>query len=263
MTSGLYIRLDGTPVSITFLVLNVIIISTCVLVALLNVIAVITILQKQKWNDFSCVFLMNLAMSDTLLAVAVLYNSSYNLIHFKFFHECVFRYSCINATIFGSAYMLLGLGFDRYIKINFPLRYYNFCSVYTVVIYIAIVWTCAVLLVIVPFATHFMTEHDDSSCGYFTVLNHVVLKVYAFVMFVALFIQLFLNCHLLLIASSKICPTRLRNRRGSLNLQKVWEAKWTWWKPAKTVMIIVGVNILCLVPAGELTLVVIVHSKIE
>ena len=238
--------------TVGFIILNVSCVAIGVATIFLNVFVMRTILSKPRQWNITLTFLVNLAIADTLTGVFVIYNVVYNCLDYNVFLECAFRSGCACGIMGSSAMIIVGLGFERYVKIVTPLRYMTVVSSTNVKGYLVLVWTMASILAFSPFLSWLSKPNPVTYCDFFTVLQEQYLYVVCSILFILLAFMGFMYGHILLIASSKSRSEELivlRPRLDSTNQRLVNSS--TWWKPTKVVLLIVGVNFITLLPAGQ------------
>jgi hypothetical protein len=142
--------------------------------------------------------------------------------------------------------IILALTTERYTKIMLPYRYGSMLTPRRVKAFIISTWIISIAFCQTPM---FGWNQDTSEefCGYFGVFTKDFLLIYCGIMYTALFLMVCMYCHILFIAFQQ--NIRI-TRQGNHQIHK--PHKYMWWKPTKTAMIIVGINIVSWLPSGRI-----------
>lgn len=246
ITYILYYGLNGYGITLFFLGINILIFFISIATVILNGIIIYILFGRDFREDISCIFISHLALSDFLSGILLFYNVIYNLIHYKIFHECAFRFGMVNGVFMNTSIIILALTTERYTKIMLPYRYGSMLTPRRVKAFIISTWIISIAFCQTPM---FGWNQDTSEefCGYFGVFTKDFLLIYCGIMYTALFLMVCMYCHILLIAfQQNIRITRQDNHQ----IHK--PHKYMWWKPTKTAMIIVGINIVSWLPSGRI-----------
>lgn len=251
----LYKGLNGYGVTLCYLLMNVIVASIGIVILFLNSYAAYVMSCKPHNWDVTYVFVTNLAISDALCGLFTIYNIFYNLIHYKIFYECLFRFGILNCIIFNSSLNLFALTFDRYVKIISPYYYWRIFEESRAKLFTIVTWILTLTLTLIPLAGLHKSQRSDY-CSYFGVFSRAYLIVLVSVVLLGLVLMCLMYIHILIIASVKRSRTQtfregvLRVHGSGLRRTRN-PATGLWWKPTKLILIIIGINILCFTPAGK------------
>lgn len=93
-----------------------------VLIVLLNGLVLDTMVRQGKSREAADLLVAGLALSDALVGVIVLWVSVYNIVYFQVVEECLLRLGLAHSTMAISAFLLLCLSADRFMKIILPYQ---------------------------------------------------------------------------------------------------------------------------------------------
>lgn len=113
------------PFEITtmYLTINIVFVFAALVAIVLNVgILYIIFMEDDFDQDISCILIKHLSVSDLFCAVMIIYNVIYNLVHYKIFVECIFRFALGNGIALNSSMIIFAITVDRYVKIISPLK---------------------------------------------------------------------------------------------------------------------------------------------
>ncbi|XP_069107968.1 adenosine receptor A3-like [Argopecten irradians] len=250
----LYSGVNGYEITLTYLVMNLIVAVLGLVVLLLNSYAAYILSCKSHNWDVTYVFIKNLAISDALCGLFTIYNICYNLIHYKMFYECLFRFSMLNCILFNSSFNLFALTFDRYVKITAPYIYWRIFEEERARVFTIVAWCFTIVLAVVPLAG-WHTKQESNYCGYFGVFSRTYLIVLLSLVLVGFVLLCAMYIHILIIASAKNSQTQIFRERmlqvqGPGVCRPRNPVKALWWKPTKIILFIIGINVLCYTPIG-------------
>lgn len=253
----LYETSNGFKITILYFIHRSSLMILACLIITLNVLVMYALKQKNSSDDVTRIFICNLSVTDMLNGVFLLYNAMYDLIHFKDIFECLFRFGFVNSISLCSTIQLLALSVDRYVKILNPYLYLRIFKAGSVWMILSLVWTFCGVVGFLPLLG--WRNHDNQSstyCAFFGVLSQSYFILYYVLHMISCLIIITIYVHILKIAHDKISENRkfLQHSMsldvsGKQRTHHLWNAP--WWKPTKTVLIIIGVYIVCWIPTGE------------
>lgn len=253
----LYIGLNGYGITYIYLITNLIISFIGLAALFLNFNVIYILIRKPRHWDAGYLFIGNLALSDILLATFTIYDVIYNLIHYQHFYECLFRFGLLSGIIIYSNMSLLALSLDRFVKILSPYVYIRFFyQLRFAKFYLGFTIFVSGIIGLLPFLG-WNRNKPSYYCGFYGVLTRNYLVLITVIYFTTILIIYLMNAHILFIACSQV-PEILkfkRFRRSSSvneNCMVLPSPASLWWIPTKTVLIIVGVNVICTMPVGKL-----------
>lgn len=240
----LYYGMNGYGITLFYLGINILVFFIAIAAALLNGIIIFILFKRDFREDVSCIFISHLALSDFLSGILLLYNTIYNLIHYKLFYECAVRFGLVNGVFLNSSIALLFLTIERYAKIILPYRYANMITPSRAKLVMKLSWLICVTVCQAPL---FGWNQDTSEefCRFFGVFTKTFLKLYSAVMSIITYIILLMYFHILFIALKQ-------NKKIREDRQEEIKKSHThiWWKPTKTALIIVGIHLFSWLPTG-------------
>ncbi|OWF54818.1 adenosine receptor A3-like [Mizuhopecten yessoensis] len=249
-----YRGVNGYGITLTYLIMNLIVAGLGLAILLLNSYAAYVMSCKPHNWDVTYVFITNLAISDALCGLFTIYNIFYNLIHYKIFYECLFRFGILNCILFNSSLNLFALTFDRYVKITAPYIYWRIFDEERAKMFTIVTWCFTVTMAVMPLAG-WHTEQKSEYCGYFGVFSRTYLIMLLSMVLIGFLLLCVMYIHILIIASAKSSQTqafreRMLRIQGSVVYRSRNPVKALWWKPTKIILIIIGINVLCYTPVG-------------
>ncbi|CAC5372504.1 ADORA1 [Mytilus coruscus] len=241
----LWYGLNGYGITCFYLGINILIFVVAIVAVLLNGIIIYILFGRDFREDVSCIFISHLALSDFLSAVLLFYNVIYNLIHFKHFYECAIRFGLVNGVFLNSSVILLSLTAERYAKILLPFKYASLITPEKAKYFMISSWVVCLVICQAPL---FGWNQDTSEeyCRYFGVFTKNFLLIYCAIMYMMSFLVFLMYCHILCIAFKQNNKIRRADHR-QINKRHTH----IWWKPTKTAMIIVGINVVSWLPSGS------------
>ncbi|XP_060071670.1 adenosine receptor A3-like [Ylistrum balloti] len=249
-----YQGFNGYGVTITYLLMNLIVATLGLAILLLNSYAAYVMSCKPHNWDVTYVFIKNLAISDALCGLFTIYNIFYNLIHYKLFYECLFRFGVLNCILLNSSLNLFALTFDRYVKITAPYIYWRIFEEERAKVFTIVTWCFTIVMALVPLVG-WHTEQNTDYCGYFGVFTRAYLAMLLLIVLIGFLLLCVMYIHILIIASAKSSQTQLFQERmlqiqGLAVYRSRNPVKALWWKPTKIILLIIGINVLCYTPVG-------------
>lgn len=118
-----------------------------------NVLTILAIAWARKLRSVvSNYFIFNLAVSDLLVGVSLLYHLAFYVDHSLNRNSalCISRFVIIGLACGGSICNLIAIAIDRYIAIVHPLGYNAYTTGKRVLIIIVIAWTCTLSVSSIP-----------------------------------------------------------------------------------------------------------------
>lgn len=241
----IYYGLNGYGITCFYLGINILVFFIAIAAALFNGVIIFILFGRDFSEDVSCIFISHLALSDFLSGILLLYNTIYNLIHYKLYYECAVRFGLVNGVFLNSSITLLFLTIERYAKIILPYRYANMITATRAKLAMMLSWMICITFCQAPL---FGWNQDTSEefCRYFGVFTKLFLKLYSALMSSITLVILLMYFHILFIALKQ--NKKIRNDRQD-ELKK--SHTHIWWKPTKTALIIVGIHLISWFPTGK------------
>ena len=232
---------DILTVGYIFIVANGLLIG--VLNIFLNSFVLANIGTEHSDFDVTRTFLRHNALADAIAGVLAIYQNIHNIILYQDFQECVARNSFLVAAILATMLIIFGLNIERYIRITLPLRYMTIITPTVVNTYLIVAWSIPAAFALIPNFLWINAPHPSEICQFFLVFGRTYFICLNMCTATTVFGQIFMYLHIFIIAVSKIVKDRRavgpKDRQGALL---------EWWKPAKVVLCIVGVNLCTIVP---------------
>ena len=134
-----------------YLTINIVFVFASLLAIVLNVgILYIIFVDDDFDQDISCILIKHLSVSNLFCAVMIIYNVIYNLVHYKIFVECIFRFALGNGIALNSSMIIFAITVDRYVKIISPLKYNTIFTVSRASKAMVVTWLVCVLACLIP-----------------------------------------------------------------------------------------------------------------
>ncbi|XP_025105932.1 adenosine receptor A3-like isoform X2 [Pomacea canaliculata] len=207
--------------------------------------------RQGKSREAADLLVAGLALSDALVGVIVLWVSVYNIVYFQVVEECLLRLGLAHSTMAISAFLLLCLSADRFMKIILPYQYIDVCKKWTVWVVMVVVWLLGIGIGSLPLLGWNSAETTNSSgdpiCGYFKIMNPDYLRMYSVVICTPICAIIILYLKLFHVARKH--AVAIATTQGSVT-SKVTADHRHVWRYTKTVFIIVGVYFICWLPLG-------------
>lgn len=239
--SVFYHGLSGFGITWSYLLVHLLLLLVGFLGFVLNTFCFITLRHKESWLDISVIFITNLACSDIIMDMVCIYIVIYNLVHYKNYYECAFRLGLVTGIALNSALQLLGLTLDRYFKILHPYKYVRIFSESSAKIYCALSWLISSVISLLPiFGLRRPPDCGLEYCSFFGVLTDEFLIVNIVCFYSTIVCMLF-------------CYVRIMSVAWTQNKEcaKKRITKHLWWKPTKTVMVLLMFYVLCWLPMSK------------
>jgi hypothetical protein len=237
------------PFEITtmYLTINIVFVFAALVAIVLNVgILYIIFMEDDFDQDISCILIKHLSVSDLFCAVMIIYNVIYNLVHYKIFVECIFRFALGNGIALNSSMIIFAITVDRYVKIISPLKYYTIFTVTRASKAMVVTWLVCVLACLIP-VVGWNNQLQHNKCSYFGAFTKTYLIGFAMTILVAIILIIVMYGHILTIAIKQ--QTNILAQNGVIVLSRCHRN--IWWRPTKTTLIIVGTNIISAVPPSK------------
>lgn len=241
MDPVLYYGMNGFGITWTYLLLHLGLVLVALVGILLNSFAIWSLRDKDSDLDVSIIFISNLAFSDIISDVMGIYLALYNLIHYKNYYECAFRIGLATGINFNCVLQLLALTLDRYCKIIHPYKYVHIFKAKPAKIFCMCAWLLSGTLCLLPvLGLRQPPIHGVNYCSFFGIMKNAYLILMT-VCFYAVFLILVYSYYRILWASWE------QSRR----FNQLPTTKQLWWKPTKTVLILIVFYCICWIPLGK------------
>ena len=191
-------------------------------------------------------FIRHNGVVDCFIGILTIYQNIFLMFLYVNFTECVFRNALICSTTILSMLIILGLNIEKYLKITQPYRYFDIWRPSVVKAYLIFVWVLAVIIAVSPHLLWVGQPPYRDYCTFFVVLKTPYLMCVGILAFVIIGAQVVMNLHIFIIALSKI----VTDRRSVAPVKPEGYLP-DWWKPAKIVLLIIGVNFFTVSPVGQ------------
>ena len=191
------VSFEITPI---YLTINIVFVFASLLAIVLNVgILYIIFVDDDFDHDISCIVIKHLSVSDLFCAVMIIYNVIYNLVHYKIFVECIFRFALGNGIALNSSMIIFAITVDRYVKIISPLKYNTIFTVSRASKAMVVNWLVCVLVCLIP-VVGWNNQLPHNKCSYFGAFTKTYLTGFAMTILVALFLIIVMYGHIITIA---------------------------------------------------------------
>ncbi|XP_023248516.1 5-hydroxytryptamine receptor 1-like [Copidosoma floridanum] len=172
-----------------YLVLGYVVLFVIIVIGNLGTVLAV-ILSRQLLRINSNYLILSLAISDLFIGHATLYDL---ILHI---HEdlntkiaCILRYVFLCVACTASLYNVTAIAIDRFIAIVYPFKYLTYVTRKVVLVMIAINWSAAILISVVPiFWNHYDTE---SGCSLSTVIPSYFVQIILIPNFVIVWVSMF------------------------------------------------------------------------
>lgn len=262
---GLFTTLHGYNVTAGTLVISVIMVVLGIWIILLNCLLIHTLVKKHAQLDVTDMFIHSLAVTDAVLGVLVLYNSTYNIVNFQNRYECLIRFGAIHTMLMNSTGHIMLLTINRYIKIIKPLEYLQIFKKWRVVLLSGIVWCFSIGIGLLPMLGWNRDYKADANephtvCRYFGVMppGYITLNVLLY----------WIPFILMVIMYSHVCRITVRHTREITAQERAVQGKESSvfesrsWRFTKTVLTVIGVYFICWFPTGTYSIVIITSQHV-
>ncbi|KAJ4920063.1 hypothetical protein JOQ06_022448 [Pogonophryne albipinna] len=225
------------------------IISTNLLVAA----ALLKLLLKKRSQSW--VFVLNLALADALVGVAItgLATEDFNVNSGKI--RCLMRMAFVTSPCTASIMSMFLISLDRYAAIKMPLRYSQLAGKGTAVGSLLALWISSLTLGFLPVMVRQLQAKDYGGfCAFFSVINHMgIIMLFSACFFPVLSVFVYIYLDILKIACShqkQICQVRQAGSRTGDRQdyenhphqphQQLRSHYWSYVKALRTVGVLVG-----------------------
>jgi len=230
-----------------YLIINIVFVFASLLAIVLNVGILYMIFVDDDFDqDISCILIKHLSVSDLFCAVMAIYNVIYNLVHYKIFIECIFRFALGNGIALNSSMIIFAITVDRYVKIISPLKYNTIFTVSRASKAMVVNWLVCMLACLIP-VLGWNNQLPHNKCSYFGAFTKTYLTGFAMTILIAIILIIVMYGHILTIAIKQQTDILVQN--GATVLSRCHRN--IWWRPTKTTLIIVGTNIISAVPPSK------------
>ena len=230
-----------------YLTINIVFVFASLLAIVLNVGIIYIIFVDDDFDqDISCILIKHLSVSDLFCAVMVIYNVIYNLVHYKIFVECIFRFALGNGIALNSSMIIFAITVDRYVKIISPLKYNTIFTVPGASKGMVVNWLVCMIACLIP-VVGWNNQLPHNTCSYFGAFTKTYLTGFAMTILIAVILIIVMYGHILTIAIKQQTDILVQN--GAAVLSRCHRN--IWWRPTKTTLIIVGTNVISAVPPSK------------
>uniref|UniRef100_A0A8C3AAD2 G protein-coupled receptor 119 n=1 Tax=Cyclopterus lumpus TaxID=8103 RepID=A0A8C3AAD2_CYCLU len=213
------------------------IISTNLLVAA----ALLKLLLKKRSQSWC--FVLNLALADALVGVAItgLATEDFNSSNGK--TQCLMRMAFVTSPCTASIMSMFLISLDRYAAIKTPLRYSQLSGKGTAVGSLLALWISSLTMGFLPGETQHSADGYTGFCAFFSVIHQVgMIVLFSACFFPVLSVFLYIYLDILKIAcghQKQICQVREAGSRTA-NHQHYESHYWSHVKALRTVGVLVG-----------------------
>ena len=250
MTKGaaLFTTFNGFEVTVGYLTICIVTAIIAILVIIFNALVVHTMVCHRNTKTISDCFLSCLAISDLIMGITLLYITSYSVLQYQIFSECLVRFGQSNSMFACSTFHRLAFTIDRFIKIISPLHYYKIFTKSSVVLISVFIWVISLLIGFLPLLgwRNELPEYGDGhlECRFFGVLTEGFLTLILCLLTGATCVMVVLYVVIFYVARKQAnsIAAQLQGFTSKSYLDK------HSFKLAKTVSIVVGISNVCWLP---------------
>lgn len=243
-SSVLYFGLNGYGITWIYVIVHIFMALVALLGIFLNVFSLFVINRKEHGTDMSIIFISNLACSDFVYDIWGLYLVLYNMVHYKNYYECAFRFGLAIGICFNSLLQLLALTVDRFTKIIYPYQYVRIFKERSANIFCVLSWSFSGLFGLLPLlGVRKPMTHGTAYCSFFGVLDDFYL-ILVTTLFCLVFVML-IACYIRIWWASF---TQSKHMYGPGRIRHLWLS------PTKTIVILIVFYCLCWFPLGKCSL---------
>uniref|UniRef100_A0A671VMG8 G protein-coupled receptor 119 n=1 Tax=Sparus aurata TaxID=8175 RepID=A0A671VMG8_SPAAU len=242
----------------SFLIASCLIISTNLLVA----VALLKLLLKRSSQSWC--FVLNLALADVLVGVAITGLSTADPAtnttpSAQGKTRCLMRMAFVMSPCTASIMSMFLISLDRYAAIKMPLRYSQLCGRATAVGSLLALWISAIIMGFLPvMVRQLQTDHYDGFCAFFAVIQQmgmIVLFSACFFPVLSVFIYIYLD--ILKIACGHQKQISRQHHHQQLR------SYWSHVKALRTVAVLVGCFLILWCPFFVVCIVQVLCSRCQ
>ncbi|XP_062868199.1 glucose-dependent insulinotropic receptor [Trichomycterus rosablanca] len=237
--------INGEIVGLILSMESILIISTNILVA----IALVLLIWKRGSQNWC--FVLNLAVADILVGLAITALASYAMkgrLSSMNKELCLLKMAFVITPSTASILTMFFISLDRYIAIKLPLRYTQVMGTKTIIGALLCLWLISASIGFLPHMVEDMQHGDyESICTFFSVINpQSIIIVFCIVFFPILLVFIYFYLDILKIAWSH---QRRIQQATQVNSSCVLPNRyWVHVKALKTVAVLIGCITLCWCP---------------
>ena len=250
--SVLYVTFSGAQITFGYFAVCILTLVVAFWIIYLNGLVIQTLICQKVHSEVTDYFVSALSLSDLFTGILLLYVTSYSLLQYQNYWECLFRFGLTYAAGQSSFNHILAITFDRFIKIICPLRYFTLITKKKVIFTSTIIWAFSMIIGLLPlfgWQKQFKSsKREDTVCRFFGVLP----DGYFIVNFVT---SLFTSIAMLAMYGC-IIYTAVKQQHRMKNLIDGYQITNPnfddqKWRLVKTVAFIVIISNLCWLPGGK------------
>ena len=244
----LFVTFNGFKVSTGYFAICFITALIAFTMILLNGVVLHAMVCHTRIKTISDYFLSCLAISDLVTGFMLLYITSYSILQYQIFAECLVRFGQANGIFTSSTLHLTFFTVDRFIKIILPLHYYKIFTKTVVVVISSLIWMVSLLIGFLPlFGWRNMIYMDNGhlECRYFGVLTDGYLVLIACLITSAALIMTLMYAVIFYVARKQ--ANSIAAQLHGLSTSKSYLDNHSL-KLAKTISIVVGISNICWLP---------------
>lgn len=148
--SFLYITASGHAVTLGYFQVCLLTIALAMWIIILNGLVIHTLLVKKNRSSVTDYFISSLSFADFITGVVLLYITTYSLLQYQIFWECLFRFGLTYMVSQSSFNHIFAITLDRYVKIIAPLRYFSIFTKKTVLAISGAIWLFSIMVGLLP-----------------------------------------------------------------------------------------------------------------
>ena len=245
----LFITYNGFRVTVGYFAICFVTALIAILVIVLNGIVIHTMVCHKNIKTISDYFLSCLAISDLVMGIMLLYITSYSILQYQIFSECLIRFGQSNGMFACSTLHLMAFTVDRFIKIILPLHYFKIFTKSVVVAVSILIWFVSLLSGFLPlfgWRNEIYANNDGYlECRFFGVLTDGYLMFILCLVTVAATVMVTLYAIIFYVARKQ--ANSIAGQLHGFKTSKSYLDKHSL-KLAKTISIVVGVSNICWLP---------------
>ena len=252
----LFTTLHGYRITLDIFLIVIIVVILAVWIIILNCLLLQTLSRRHSQLEVTDIFIYSLAISDALVGVLMLYNSSYNILNFQNEYECFVRFGFIQFLLLNSSGHIGLLTIDRYVKITFPYLYIRLFQRKRILVASLFIWCESLIIGFLPLMgwnqqfTAGLEEGDEVVCRYFGVMHPHYIILNVCLLWIPLILMIVMYSHVCKIACRHVQEIRIQERAITRKYVGVFDSH--SWRFTKTVLIIIGVYFFCWMPTGNI-----------
>ncbi|KAK3764191.1 hypothetical protein RRG08_044118 [Elysia crispata] len=256
----LFWALNGYGVTVFHLVVAFLTLLLAIAIIVLNALVFDTMVRGKRNFEPADVLVCSLSIADLMTGVLMVHNTAYNVLNFQDYLECLFRCGLMMGLLSTSVLHLAFLTVDRYVKIIMTYRYEQIFTINSLIIIALVLWVVSLTISFSPamgwnvnlanittdLNTAIPPGDDVPVCSVFGIIPHGFLNLILSLFFVPFFLMGVLYLHIFQVANRharSIAAQEATNGGKDIRDSHAW-------KYTKTVFILMGLYLLCWIPAG-------------